>query len=138
VDDYDARGLQIWAWDDDTLVGTLRLVFPSAGRRLPVEADFDLTIEPAGLVVEAGRLVIARSYRGDPGHRAWGALFGRAWLTMRARGYSVLAGTAAPRTVEQLRMLGLPFEILGPTRRHWGEERHPVRLDPSEGDPGWF
>jgi hypothetical protein len=57
---------------------------------------------------------------------------------MRSRGYSVLAGAAAPRTIERLRALGLPFEILGPARRHWGEERHPVRLDPAHGAPRWF
>jgi hypothetical protein len=138
VDGHDADALQICAWDDGTAVGTLRLVFPSDARPLPVEEAFGLVIEPAGRVVEAGRLVIAAAYRGDPAHRAWGALFGCAWRTMRARGYSVLAGSAAFRTVEQLRALGLPFEVLAPARRHWGEDRHPVRLDPSDGDPRWF
>jgi N-acyl-L-homoserine lactone synthetase len=138
VDAYDADALQICAWDGEALVGTVRLVFPDAGRPLPVETDFDIRVEPRGHVVEAGRLVIAPTYRGDPAHRAWGALFACAWLSMRARGYSVLAGAAAPRTIKQLRALGLPFEILGPARRHWGEERHPVRLDPAGGNPRWF
>ena len=40
--------------------------------------------------------------------------------------------------VERLRALGLPFEILGPAREHWGEQRHPVRLDPARGRPGWY
>jgi hypothetical protein len=40
--------------------------------------------------------------------------------------------------VERLRALGLPFEVLGPPRRYWGEERLPVRLDPANGDPRWF
>jgi N-acyl-L-homoserine lactone synthetase len=138
VDAYDADALQICAWDGEALVGTVRLVFPDAGRPLPVEADFDIRVEPRGHVVEAGRLVITPTYRGDPAHRAWGALFACAWLSMRARGYSVLAGAAAPRTIKQLRALGLPFEILGPARRHWGEERHPVRPDPAGGNPRWF
>jgi N-acyl-L-homoserine lactone synthetase len=138
VDAYDADALQVCAWERHALVGTLRLVLPKAGRPLPVEADFGIRVEPHGAVVEAGRLVVAPTYRGDPAHRAWGALFACAWTAMRARGYSVLAGAAAPRTVERLRALGLPFEILGPARLHWGEERHPVRLDPARGDPGWF
>jgi N-acyl-L-homoserine lactone synthetase len=138
VDAYDADALQVCAWDGEALVGTVRLVLPAAGRPLPVEADFGIAVEPVGEVVEAGRLVIAPTYRGDPAHRAWGALFGCAWVSMRARGYSVLAGTAAPRTIERLRALGLPFEILGPARMHWGEERHPVRLDPARGAPRWF
>jgi N-acyl-L-homoserine lactone synthetase len=138
VDDYDADALQVCAWDGEALVGTVRLVFPATGRPLPVEADFGITVEPPGEVVEAGRLVIAPTYRGDPAHRTWGTLFACAWVSMRAWGYSVLAGTAAPRTIERLRALGLPFEILGPARMHWGEARHPVRLDPARGAPRWF
>jgi GNAT acetyltransferase-like protein len=138
VDVYDADALQVCAWEREVLVGTLRLVFPKAGRPLPVEADFGIRVEPHGEVVEAGRLVVAPTYRGDPAHRAWGTLFACAWTSMRARGYSVLAGAAAPPTVERLRALGLPFEILGPARLHWGEERHPVRLDPARGDPRWY
>jgi N-acyl-L-homoserine lactone synthetase len=138
VDVYDADALQVCAWEREVLVGTLRLVFPKAGRPLPVEADFGIRVEPHGEVVEAGRLVVAPTFRGDPAHRAWGTLFACAWTSMRARGYSVLAGAAAPRTVERLRALGLPFEILGPARLHWGEERHPVRLDPAHGDPRWY
>ena len=137
-DAFDADALHVCAWDSDALVGTLRLVLPVPGRPLPVEAAFELEIDPRGEVVEAGRLVIAPGYRGDPAHRAWGALFACGWLAMRARGFCVLAGAAAPRTVEQLRALGLPFEILGPTRPHWGEDRHPVRLDPAHGRPRWF
>src|SRR4051794_40412796 len=74
-DGYDADALHIGAWRDSELAGTLRLVLPAPGRRLPVEADFDLDVEPRGAVAEAGRLVIAPEYRGDPAHRTWGALF---------------------------------------------------------------
>lgn len=137
-DAFDADALHVCAWDGGSLVGTLRLVLPVPGRPLPVEAAFGLELEPAGEVVEAGRLVIEPAYRGDPAHRAWGALFARGWLTLRARGFSVLGGAAAPVTVQRLRALGLPFEILGPARPHWGEDRHPVRLDPAHGDPRWF
>jgi Acetyltransferase (GNAT) domain len=137
-DEYDDDAIPIGAWDGPELVGTLRLVLPRADRPLPVEAAFGLVIEPRGAVVEAGRLVIAPERRGDPAHRAWGALFARAWLTMRLHGLSVLAGTATPRMVERLRALGLPFEVLAPARPYWGEPRHPVRLDPAHADPSWF
>ena len=138
-DAYDDDAVQVAAYDGGALVGTVRIVLPVPGRRLPVEADFDLDIEPRGAVVEAGRLVVAHAYRGDPAHRAWGALFGRAWLETRARGYRILAGAASPGMVARLRALGLPFEILGPAQRHWNQERNPVRLDPATGeDPGWY
>jgi N-acyl-L-homoserine lactone synthetase len=137
-DGYDAGALHVCAWRASALVGTVRVVLPAAGRPLPVEAAFGLTVEPRGAVAEAGRLVIAAAHRGDPAHAAWGALFARAWLELRSRGYAVLAGAATPRMVERLRGVGLPFEILGPAREYWGEERHPVRLDPAHGDPRWF
>jgi N-acyl-L-homoserine lactone synthetase len=137
-DAYDAEAVHIAAWDGEALMGALRLVLPRAGRRLPVEAAFDVDIEPRGAVVEVGRLVIAPGYRGDPAHGVWGALFARAWLATRARGFAVLGGAASPRMVELLRTLGLPFEVLAPARRYWGEERHPVRLDPARGRPRWF
>jgi hypothetical protein len=40
--------------------------------------------------------------------------------------------------VARMRGLGLPFEVLGPAREHWGEARHPVRLDPAHARPGWY
>jgi putative hemolysin len=137
-DAYDADALHIIAWQGDIAAGTLRMVLPDAGRRLPVEAAFELDVEPRGAVVEAGRLVVAPEFRGDPAHRIWGALLARGWLSIRERGFSVLAGTASARMVETLRSVGLPFEILGPARPYWGEERHPVRLDPGDSRPGWF
>jgi hypothetical protein len=137
-DAHDADALQIGAWRGEALVGAIRLVLPAPGRRLPVEEEFGLRVQPAGAVAEAGRLVIAPEHRGDPAHRAWGALLARAWLELRARRLAVLAGAASPAMVARLRALGLPFEILGPAREHHGEPRHPVRLDPAGGDPRWY
>jgi hypothetical protein len=137
-DAYDAGALHLVAWQGEAAAGTLRMVLPAPGRRLPVEAAFDLDVEPRGAVVEAGRLVVAPQFRGDPAHRIWGALLARGWLAVRERGFAVLAGTASARMVETLRAVGLPFEILGPARPYWGEERHPVRLDPAGSRPGWY
>jgi N-acyl-L-homoserine lactone synthetase len=137
-DAHDQDAVHVGAWDGGTLAGAVRVVLPRPGRPLPVEEDFGVVVEPLGRVVEVGRLVIAGAYRGDPAHRLWGALFGRAWLEVRARGFRVLAGAASGAMVERLRALGLPFEVLGPARAHWGEPRHPVRLDPAGGRPGWY
>ncbi|MEA2294896.1 MAG: hypothetical protein QOE86_2535, partial [Solirubrobacteraceae bacterium] len=137
-DEWDADALQIGAWSGTDLVGAMRIVLPAPGRRLPVEVGFGVDVEPAGRVVEAGRLVIDPDFRGDPAHRAWGGLFARAWLELRARGFRVLAGAASPEMVARLRGVGLPFEVLGPERPHWGLPRLPVRLDPAESTPTWF
>jgi N-acyl-L-homoserine lactone synthetase len=137
-DEHDPFAVQIGAWTGATLVGAMRLVLPSSHRRLPVEEAFDVDIEPRGRVVEAGRLVVAPAHRGDPSHRIWGALFARAWLTMRALGFSLLCGAASPAMVQRLCALGLPFEVLGTSRPYWGEHRIPVRLDTAAGDPRWF
>jgi N-acyl-L-homoserine lactone synthetase len=137
-DAFDGAAVHIGAWHGNALVGTVRLVFPRPGARLPVETDFDIDIDPRGAVAEVGRLVIDPAYRGDPAHRAWGALFGAAWQAVRERGLAVLAGAASAPMVERLRRRGLPFEVLGPARPHWGEDRHPVRLDPARSQPQWY
>jgi hypothetical protein len=135
----DDRALQLGTWRGPALVGTMRLVLPVPGRRLPTEAAFDLEIEPRGEVVDVGRLLIGAPYRGDPAHRVWGGLFALAWQETRARGYTVLAGVTSAREVETYRSLGLAFEVLAPARPYWGGDRHPVRLDPATGEaPGWF
>lgn len=138
-DGHDDDAVHVGAWaPDGALAGAMRLVLPAPGRRLPVEEAFGLLVEPRGAVAEAGRLVIAPEHRGDPAHALWGALFACAWTELRARGLTVLAGAASPGMVERLRALGLPFEVLGPAREHWGEPRHPVRLDPAGGRPRWY
>jgi N-acyl-L-homoserine lactone synthetase len=137
-DEHDPYAIQVGAWSGETLVGAMRLVLPTPRRRLPVEEAFGVDIEPRGRVVEAGRLIVAPSHRGDRSHRIWGALFARAWLTMRALGFSLLCGAASPEMVQRLREVGLPFEVLGAPRSYWGEQRVPVRLDPAGGHPRWF
>jgi putative hemolysin len=138
-DRYDADAVHLVAFDGDALIGTIRLVPPADDRPLPVEAAFEIAIEPRGRIVEIGRLVIDESRRGDPAHRAWGALFAHAWVEVRRLGFSVMAGAASEGMIGRYRALGLPFEILGPARAYWGEQRHPVRLDPARAErPTWF
>jgi hypothetical protein len=137
-DEHDPFAIQVGAWAGVPLVGAMRLVLPRPSRRLPVEEAFGIDIEPRGRVVEAGRLVVAPAHRGDASHRIWGALFARAWLTMRGLGLNLLCGAASPAMVDRLRALGLPFEVLAAARPYWGEQRVPVRLDPAGGHPRWF
>ena len=138
-DELGLHEVALAAWDENQLVGTIRLVLPRPALRLPIEDAFDLDIEPRGRVVEIGRLLIPPHRRGDPGHAIWGALFAQAWFQVRARGLSVLAGAASAELIARYRKLGLPFETLGPARRHWGEHRYPVRLDPALiSTPTWY
>jgi hypothetical protein len=58
---------------------------------------------------------------------------------VRARGLGVLAGAATAALIARYGALGLPFEVLGPARRHWGEDRHQVRLDTARVlTPTWY
>jgi hypothetical protein len=129
-DAHDDIAVPVAAWDGSVLVGTVRVVPPVAGRRLPTEEAFGLSIEPVGAVADMGRLVIAPSYRGDPSHRILGALLARGWQELRARGLEVVAGAAAAPLLERYRALGFQFELLGPPQHYWGEPRSPLRVDP--------
>ena len=131
-------GLERDEWDDGALhvagsiAGDLiacgRLVFPAPGRPLPVEAVFDLTVEPVGQVVEFDRLVVSRAV-GDRGHRVFMGLVAACWLEAHARGFHVWAGIQSRLITRLYRSLGFEVEVLGPGRRYWSEERFPVRLD---------
>ena len=127
LDVFDARSLQICAWDGETLVGTLRLALPMPGKRLPVEEEFDLSVEPAGEVVDIGPPVLAADRGGEQARRIADGLLAQAWFEARARGYLVMAGVAPSRLVGRYRALGLAVEELGRAEA----DRNAVRLDPS-------
>jgi hypothetical protein len=122
-DAFDARSLQICAWDGDTLVGTLRLALPMPGKRLPVEEEFDLSVAPEGEVVDVGPAVVT----GGRAQLIADGLLAQAWFEARARGYLVMAGVASSRLVGHYRALGLAVEELGRAEA----DRNAVRLDPS-------
>jgi N-acyl-L-homoserine lactone synthetase len=133
-DEYDASALQLAAWDGDVLAGTLRVVLPEEGRLLPIEEAYDLVVEPEGLVVEIGRVIVAHPYRGGD-HRVLGALSGSAWMQMRAGGFEWVSAAATAEIVELFRRLGFEVDVLGEPRNYWGEERYPIRMgapDPTE------
>jgi Acetyltransferase (GNAT) domain len=66
-DTFDARAVHIVAWSGNQAVGTCRLVFPDPPNRLPVEAVFELVVEPLRSAPTLDRLLV------EPGHRG-GAL----------------------------------------------------------------
>jgi hypothetical protein len=125
-DAYDARALQVCAWDGDVLAGTVRLVLPVPGKRLPTEEAFDLTVESAGEVVDIGRVLVSPRLGADAAQRAWGGLFAQAWFETRARGYTGMTSAASAPRIERYRALGVVFDILGPARPEG--DLHPVRL----------
>jgi N-acyl-L-homoserine lactone synthetase len=126
-DEYDDRAVQIAGWDDSQLAGTIRVIFPQPGFLLPVEEAFDVIVEPRGQVAGAGRVIVAKEYRGD-GHRVFGGLCAALWTLMRDRGYQWIAGTATQSMVDFFERLGFECTILGESASHWGADRFPVRM----------
>ena len=90
-----------------------------------------MSIEPVDGVVDIGRAIIVKDYRSAE-HALFGALLGRCWLEIRARGYQNLCGAASGPRLEHCQQFGLPLRIVGPSRRYWGEDRYPVFLDGRE------
>jgi len=125
-DAFDIRALQLCAWDGERLVGTLRLVLPMHGKRLPIEQAFGLTIEPAGEAVEVGAPLVAPALGEPRARRAADGLLAQAWFETRARGYLVMAGTASSALIARYAGLGLQLETLASA----GDDRHAVRLAP--------
>src|ERR1051326_4908005 len=115
-DAFDESAVHIGGWQDAELVATARLVFPDRDRKLPTELEFELTVQPAGAVVDIGRAIVARSYRSKD-HTLFGALLARCWLEIRTGGYANLCGTASGWRLERYRQFGLPLRIIGPPRR---------------------
>jgi len=129
-DGDDERAVLIGGWDGEDLVAAARMIFPAPARRLPVEAIYDLVVEPDGQVVHVDRVTVARVHS-DPGSRVLLGLIGRCWLEMRERGYHVWAGIDSAGTIRLYRRLGFGVTILGPAQRYWDEDRYPVRFDPT-------
>ncbi len=125
-DAYDDEAMQLLACDGDTPVASARLVLPRPGLTLPTEAAFDLTIEPRGQVVDAGRFVVVRA-QAQREQRLFAALLAYGWLQVRARGYShVCAAFASPAMLRMYKSMGFQITVLGPPRFFWGRERYPI------------
>jgi len=133
-DHYDAEAVHLLGWDGQKVVATTRLVFPTAGRLLPTEAEFGLQVEPQGQVVDGGRAIIDRAYS-DNRHRIFAGLLGYTWFEMQAQGFNYLCGAAVPAMIRLCRTLGYQISVLGPARQYWGEQRYPIRFDVPESIP---
>ena len=103
-----------------------RLVLPPGP--LPTEAACGLVVEPAGQVVDVGRMVVVPvARRADRG--LFLALLAALYRETRARGYTTGCGMMAPNVRALLRHLGVSVDVLGPDRWYRGEERAPVRFE---------
>lgn len=123
-DDYDERALHIVGWDGKVPMSTGRVVLPP---RLPTEDVCGIVVEPAGEVVDVGRMCVVGGYQGLE-HAAFVGLMCRLYLEMRSRGYAVACGMMSARARVLVRHLGLQLEQLGPEREYWNEPRAPVRF----------
>ena len=134
-DAYDDLAVHLVLWNGEVLAASARLIFPAPGLKLPTEEAFDLQIEPRGLVVDAGRFVVARAYA-DHEQRLFAALLAHAWLEVRARGFAhVCAAFASPAMLRMYKRIGFQITTLGPARFYWGRERYPILFDTAESAP---
>lgn len=134
-DEDDEVAVHVAAWDGPEVVGTVRVVLPAPGRRLPTERAFDIVAEPRGRVADWGRLVVNPGHR-DGGHVVMLALLGRAWLSTREHGATACIGVATPAVLERYRSLGVEATVLAGPRLHWGEQRYAARLLGVAADAG--
>jgi N-acyl-L-homoserine lactone synthetase len=130
-DDYDAQAIHLIGWAGQNPVATTRLVFPTAGKLLPTEAEFELRVEPQGQVVDGTRAIVTRAYSDDH-HRIFAGLLGCAWFEIQTRGFYYLCGAAVPAMIRLCRSFGYQISVLGPARPYWGETRYPIRFDVPE------
>jgi hypothetical protein len=125
-DGFDDAAVHVLGWDGTEAVCTGRLVLP--GESLPTEQACGITVEPAGRVVDVGRMSVLPS-RQSLEHAVLVALLCRLYLEMRNRGFAVACGMMSPRARRLVRLLGLQLEELGADRPYWGEPRAPVRFE---------
>jgi N-acyl-L-homoserine lactone synthetase len=126
-DGDDDRAVHIAGWDGPAMAAAMRLVPPAPGRPLPVEAGFDLQLEPAGRVAEFDRIVVAPGHRQSQ-HTVLQALLATACLSLWELGCTEVAGAQTDGMLRLYRGLGCPVRVVGPARRYWGEQRHPVMI----------
>ncbi len=130
-DAYDSRAVLIGGWDGQHLAATIRLVPPVPEAALPVENFFNLTLAPQGQVAEIGRIIVAPAYQ-KRRHVVFMALLCKACLEAWDLGLTHIGGSDTPSMLRLYRMLGCQLTIVGPAKRHWGEERFPITINLNE------
>jgi N-acyl-L-homoserine lactone synthetase len=129
-DAYDDRALQVVGRDSSgTIVATVRLVLPESGQRLPLEADFDLTVEPRLRVVDVGRAIVSLGDDASQRHLVFLGLLCQSWVEIRARGLHEMCGAATKSMLRLYRLMGVHWTVLGEARPYWNEQRLPCKLD---------
>jgi hypothetical protein len=128
-DEFDRNALQVIGRIDSAAVCTGRLVLPPGP--LPTEVACGLRIEPAGRVVDAGRMVVVPGPEGPrPGLLI--ALLAALYSQARLSGFDVGCGMMAANVRSLARLVGLELEVLGPERLYHHEMRAPVRFEPGK------
>jgi hypothetical protein len=123
-DHYDDRAIHVIGWDGDVPMSTGRVVLPPG---LPTEDACGIVVEPAGEVVDVGRMCVAQTHQSLE-HAAFLGLMCRLYLEMREQGFSTACGMMSAPARLLVRQLGLSLEPLGPARTYWNEARTPVRF----------
>jgi N-acyl-L-homoserine lactone synthetase len=128
-DEYDDQAIHILAWDGDTPVATCRLILPTKRLPLPTEIAFEIRVEPAGEVLDAGRFVVARAYSSQE-HLLLACLLARTWLEVRSFGFTHCCAAFASRGMLRVfSRMGFRYKVLAPSRYYWGCDRYPVQFD---------
>jgi N-acyl-L-homoserine lactone synthetase len=125
-DEFDDTAVHVVGRRDGQPICCGRLVLPPGP--LPTEVACGIAVEPAGKVVDVGRMTVAASVRrADRG--VFLSLLAALYLETRKRGYVTGCGMMAPNVRSLLRHLGVGLEVLGADRPFLGELRAPVRFE---------
>jgi N-acyl-L-homoserine lactone synthetase len=125
-DAFDDTAVHVVGHRDRDPICCGRLVLPPGP--LPTEVACGITVEPAGNVVDVGRMTVAASVR-RADRAVFLSLLAALYLETRKRGYVTGCGMMAPNVRSLLRHLGVGVELLGPDRPFLGDVRAPVRFD---------
>jgi hypothetical protein len=125
-DAFDERAVHVLGRRDGLAVCCGRLVLPPGP--LPTELACEISITPAGEVVDVGRMVVAPAARGRD-RSVFLALLSALYLETRSRGFTIGCGMMAPNVRALMRHLGVHLDVLGHDRDYWGAQRAPVRFD---------
>jgi len=134
-DEYDDTAVQIVALQAGAVVGATRIVLPSPGCRLPTEEAFSFNVNLHNRVADVARACRDSRYH-DPHQRVFLGLLSKAWIEIRARGFTNVLGVMEARMMRLYQGMGFRVTALAASRLYWGVERSPVLICPREATPG--
>lgn len=109
---------------EGVLAGGLQLVRSGSSEGLPCLTVWpELALQDRSDVADVALFAVAKPYRGKS-HLFWRTLV-EAWRYSDAHMITELWMELAPPDLRVYRRLGVPLEIRGPLRPHWGEECYP-------------